>query len=349
MAGHKRQNEFAIIRPVDGAKISSVYFKTNKPYVRIECGKDRLILTGVDAPEGKSFCVKAPDKNMRVRLPEEVKAFFDESFLNEKHPVEREKNRTVIHVKSVKDDAFELPVGCSHTEKSASIDADEFEKIATVASGDLNGKIKSILKNSGVEYAVMTVVIDDDRSYILVEPLFNTFACEYKTQDELKGYFGTFFQMFPKGTLRMVIDTKKFNIPNCFFLFNGMRNYAGDSKVSIYSDGTSFLITPKDENCIIDGAKLKASEFRGKEVHLCEKCSAAESKEIIKKLLDSVDELIEENDFLRQQFNEAYEGKAKKESTQNLTAIEKLLVNVDELLGENRRLKGLSKSKNIIS
>ena len=63
----------------------------------------------------------------------------------------------------------------------------------------------------------------------------------------------------------------------------------------------------------------------------------------------SVDELIEENDFLRQQFNEAYEGNAKKESVQNLTAIEKLLVNVDELLGENRRLKGLNKSKNIIS
>lgn len=348
MSGYKKQNEYAIIRPVDGAKISSVYFKTNKPFVKIECGKDRLILTGIDAPEGKSFCVKAPDKNMRVRLPEEVKTFFDESFLNEKHPVKREKERTEIYVKSVKDDAFELPVGCSHTEKSASIDADEFEKIATVSAGDLNSKIKGILKNSGVEYAVMTVVIDDDRSYILVEPLFNTFSCEYKTQEELKGYFGTFFQMFPKGTLRMVIDTKKFNIPNCFFLFNGMRNYAGDSKVSIYSDGTSFLITPKDEKCIIDGAKLKASEFRGKEVRLCEKCSAAESKEIIKKLLDSVDELIEENDFLRQQFNEAYEGNTKKEATQNLTAIEKLLINVDELLGENRRLKGLNKN-NIVS
>lgn len=339
MSTYKDCNKYAVIRRLyPDSNIGSVYFKTNKPYVSVECLKDSIVLTGIDELSDDALCFESPDSNMRLRLPAVVSGRY-EDFFDTKHVADRYENRTVIHIKSDAESELKLPNGCHYSKSVGTVDISKYQKIAAVAAPTLIGKIRKILAESNMPLSHMTVVVDDDKSYVLIEPLFNTFGCNCEYQEDLHQYFGKNFYYFPKGTLSMLIDNEHFSIPQCFYAFNKLKNYAGVEKTAIYSNGTSFLIAPDDKQCIIDGAPIKATEYRGKDITLCEDCSADEAKAIIGKLLHSIDDLLAENEQLKKTVGKNVTSETTSSSEKEGTTMEKLLRNVDEILRENRLLK----------
>lgn len=341
MSTSKECNKYTVIRHTyEGSVTGSVYFKTNKPYVSLECRKDALILTGIDDTVDDLLCFKSPGTNLRLTLPQFVMEHYGNAF-DVRLPVEKSKNRTVIHVKAASKKEVKPPKGCHYSKSSASVDIKNYQKITSVSAPTLNEKIRGILKEYSSPYIRTTVVADDDKTYVLIEPVFNTFGCECESQEELRSYFGSWLGLFPKGTLSMLTDSNNFNIPQCFFKLNNLKNYAGTEMTAIYSNGASFVIVPEDKNCIFDNSAIKASEYKGKKVVLCEECSDKEAKEIITKLLHSIDELLNENEHLKESVGKEKAPEKSKSVREDADMIERLLENVDDILQENRLLKKL--------